>query len=377
MVLKMKKNILVIPHIPSDKVKVREKEIAKTLAKVYNVHYLTWNAPHSEKLSTKIRASSADLFKRTSTRREGNLIIVGVPTLHKPLPLSRYFNRYFLYKYISRNNIDVVLNASYFFFSVPRRKDFGYFFDFVDFPFEENEKSGFNRFVIKHIREEVEKAEVIFACSASLVGFIEKNYGKKAILLPNGTDVKTFGNVKEEDVVDLRRRYNLTNKFVIGYISNFGPWSNLEFTLKVFKVLRSELKGVILFLVGPGGKAVGDEEEGIISTGSISPSEIQTYFKMIDVGILPSPPTQFRNMSFPLKVIEYTAARKFVISTPLTGVKQLNFPNILLVPEDEKKWRRAIKEVKERKWKKEWDRLIEPYDWEKICEPLKDVIDEK
>ena len=76
------KNVLVIPHVPTHKVKVREKEIARHLSRWHNCYYLSWSESYSYTLASRISVLLKDLFKRTKIEKEGKLKIVEFPTLH-------------------------------------------------------------------------------------------------------------------------------------------------------------------------------------------------------------------------------------------------------------------------------------------------------
>ena len=128
------KNVLVIPHVPTYKVKVREKEIARHLSKWHNCFYLSWVESYSYTFVSRISVFLKDLFKRTKTKKEGKLKILEFPTLHRPLGLANHFNKFQLDRFCAKNNIDIVLSGNHFFFSVPERKKYRYIYDFVDLP---------------------------------------------------------------------------------------------------------------------------------------------------------------------------------------------------------------------------------------------------
>jgi glycosyltransferase involved in cell wall biosynthesis len=371
------KSILIIPHFPSNNIKIRSFELAKSLSKTKafkQVFYLTWRSALSPfDFSQKIKINIYELLQPLPEENAEGVITFGLSNLHRPFRLLGKYNGFQLNKFIKRQNIDCIINASHYMFPVPKTRSFLYIYDLVDLHWGKLEDR-FQKHVFSFIEQEIKKADKIIACSSGLVEEVGKVFGRGASLVPNGTDVNKLRNVNMKDIEKLRRKYNLAEKYVIGYISNFGPWSNLEFILEVFRELKRSTEDVVLFLIGPGGQHLRDGGEGIFSIGSISPNEIYLYFNMIDVGILSSSISKFRNMSFPLKIIEYSAARKFVVSTPLDEVKRLNFPNILLVPEDKKQWLKALKQVKEKNWKKEWDKLVDPYDWSQICNHLREVI---
>ncbi|MBL7131183.1 MAG: glycosyltransferase [Candidatus Omnitrophica bacterium] len=304
--------------------------------------------------------------------KEG-VVTFSLSNLHRPFGLLEKYNGFQLKRFLKHHKIDYIINASHYMFPVPVKRSSIYIYDLVDLHWGILENK-FQKHVFSFISKEISKADKIIACSKALISEVKKTFFRNADFVPNGTDVEKIRSVEKRDVEKLRQKYNLSEKYVIGYISNFGPWANLEFILEVFRELKRTNEDAVLLLIGPGGENLTDEGLGIFSIGPISPNIIHLYFNMIDVGILPSSLSKFRHMSFPIKIIEYSAARKFVVSTPLDEVKRLNFPNIFLVAEDINQWVEALKQVKEKKWKKEWDKLVAPYDWSQISNNLRDII---
>jgi hypothetical protein len=83
---------------------------------------------------------------------------------------------------------------------------------------------------------------------------------------------------------------------------------------------------------------------------------------------------KFQDMAFHLKVIEYTAARKIVISSKLKETERLSFPNIIFSAEDSQSWQNAIFAARNKKWRPDWDRIVADYDWENIAQKIEHVV---
>ena len=64
-----------------------------------------------------------------------------------------------------------------------------------------------------------------------------------------------------------------------------------------------------------------------------------------------------------------------VISSPLEEVKRLGFPNILIADLSTDEWLEAMDKIRQVQWKPEWDKLIEPYDWNNILDKLCNIIE--
>ena len=373
------KNVLVIPHVPTHKVKVREKEIARHLSRWHNCYYLSWTESYSYTLASRISVLLKDLFKRTKIRKEGRLKIVEFPTMHQPPGLANHFNRAQLDRFCLQKNIDVVLSSSYFLFSVPEAKKYKYIYDFVDLPAKEFE-SKFGKFVYNHTQEEVKKADLVIACSKGLIDFIRTEYHREALWIPNGADLEDFRKIKKHQIDKIKKRYGLSHRFVIGCIGNFGPWMNLGFLIEGFKKLKKEMKDAALFLVGPGKDVVyfrkKIKDSHIIFTDSVAPEDIYPYFAAMDVAVLPKEKSYQQDLAFHIKLIEYTAAKKIIVSANLKEVERLNFPNVIIVPNEVSRWIEAVKKARKMRWQESWNHLVDSYDWPKICTELSNLIEQ-
>jgi len=70
-----------------------------------------------------------------------------------------------------------------------------------------------------------------------------------------------------------------------------------------------------------------------------------------------------------LKVLEYTAAEKNVISSHLREIKQLGLPNVSFARyKDTETWIRSIKRMREKRFPPNARELIKKYDWPTIIE---------
>ena len=113
----------------------------------------------------------------------------------------------------------------------------------------------------------------------------------------------------------------------------------------------------------------------VIYTGSIPPEQIGAYFNLIDLGVLPCEHSDFRDYAFPIKVLEYTTCRKWVVATPLETLRCLAWPNVLLVNRDRDAWVEALLWAKNARWRPEWDAIVEEYDWQRLAARLADWMD--
>jgi glycosyltransferase involved in cell wall biosynthesis len=146
----------------------------------------------------------------------------------------------------------------------------------------------------------------------------------------------------------------------------------------MFKSLREEMRDACLFVVGPvdcwRDTIANFGLKDAIFTGRISPLEIPAYFHAIDIGILAQYKSPGTDFAFQIKMVEYTACRKFVVSTPLLVWQRLNWPNVILANQTVEDWVRAIITARDLRWQPDWDNIVEPYDWKALSQRLANYL---
>jgi len=138
---------------------------------------------------------------------------------------------------------------------------------------------------------------------------------------------------------------------------------------------------VALLLVGPAeywrDRIEAARGEGVIWTGAVAPAEVATYFNALDVGVLAQEKTLGTELAFQIKVVEYSACRKFVVSTPLLTWERLAWPNVFLAELRVDAWVDALLRARRSDWRPEWDALVEPYDWNALADRIASVMLER
>lgn len=374
-----KKNILIIPHSPLLNVKIRSQEISKILEKKNNVYYLIWDPYLSispKTLFKKILNEIKQIFLfKPKIVLKNNLLFVKISTLYRPQKNMGKYNQWQLTRFIKKYKINLVISANTYYYPVPKIKNVKYIYDLVD-DHTSICISKTKNYVENFIKNEIEKADKIITISNSLIKIIKERYQKNAVFIPNGVFLSQFTEFSEIELEAIREKYKLKGKFVIGFIGNHGSWSGLDFLIEVFNKLNISNK--CLFIVGGGSEIEKLEKlanENIIFTKSISPEKINLYFKVIDLGVLPFVKIPFTDYAFPLKVLEYGAAGKKVIATPLQELVYLNFPHIVLTERKIENWVYAIEKEKNNIWNSEWDEAIKKYDWNVIIQKLQKIIE--
>jgi len=157
--------------------------------------------------------------------------------------------------------------------------------------------------------------DIFFACSdeAGQWTFGKKIEEKNYHVIYNGIDISKFTyNIQARK--ELRERYDLNGKYIIGHIGHFNYQKNQQYLINLIPDFRENIKNYHLFLIGSGEtkekikeqvNAMGADKEVTF----IDPvNDIERYYSMFDLFILPS---NFEG--FGIVVIEAQAAGLNVI----------------------------------------------------------------
>ena len=121
------------------------------------------------------------------------------------------------------------------------------------------------------------------------------------------------------------------NDNVIVFVGTIYPFAGLMELVNNFNVIENETQNVKLIIVG-GGPSYDKLEKLVISkkleskiilTNFIPQKEIPKYISLADICINPFEINYVTNRILPTKIIEYFACGKPVLSTPLSGTKEL------------------------------------------------------
>ena len=140
-------------------------------------------------------------------------------------------------------------------------------------------------------------ADHFFACSAKAG---EVRFGKKIIkskkfdLLPNAINIEKY-KTTSETCEQIKKHYNLNDKFVVGHIGRFDPVKNHMFLLSIFEEILKLNRDSVLILVGGGGESYEPLKERIKKSGledkiiftGVTP-DVSKYLQVMDCFVFPS-----------------------------------------------------------------------------------------
>lgn len=207
---------------------------------------------------------------------------------------------------------------------------------------------------------------------------------KKSKVIPNGVDTYQF-----RDYGDVMREKLKLDGFIIGYVGVLREWVNFE---PIFKALRDLPKNIKLLVVGREGRFAETRDlaksyrisDRVIFAGMISYSEVPKYISAMDICIIPFNQSHISKNALPLKLFEYMACSRPVISAELPEVKRVvgSFGDCVLFAESAEDYKKQIymlyeDDCKRYKMGKYGRRLVESkYDWNMILNHFETILED-
>lgn len=383
-----KRKILFLPADSLPLFTTRSHYLANEIGKYHFVYLLRWSDPRTKgwikgkysKLDSffsfikslcspvKIYKNSQFKFKIIYSPVMSNAFIGKLLGRLRARKIARKFNKRVIKFLVKKFSIDTIFYADgfYYFPFIEKRgvKIFGDIQDDFDEPNEDIMKEE-----IKYSSKCFSKCKKIYVVTPFIAERFSSIYNLDFEWLPNGVDFEKYKNTPQKRIDKIKKSMNLENKYIISYIgsSSLLDW---KFVQLLSYTLYEELPDAILLIIG--SKSPFKSLKNIININFISPQDVHLYFLISDVGIFcpPNFNSKFIFHSLPLKIIHYSAAKKFVISFPIKWLEENLFPNIRILPPDAEKWVIELKNLKSQKWQKDWDKIWERYDWKNIVKAV-------
>jgi len=227
------------------------------------------------------------------------------------------------------------------------------------------------------VRRNIERAEKATVTMEMLKQTYKIPDGKCEVI-PNGVDTNLFrnyGNTKEELGLE---------GFIVGYVGVLREWVDLE---PVFRALRDLNKEIKMVVVGKEGQFKENVElakncgvsDRVTFTGMVPYSQVPKYISAMDICLIPFKRGAISENALPLKLFEYMACEKPVISTELLGVRAVAGDKVMYVA-NHREYKEKIEflfndeELRREMGKIGREFVVENYDWERIVKKLEEML---
>ncbi|HVP36424.1 MAG TPA: glycosyltransferase [Terriglobales bacterium] len=230
---------------------------------------------------------------------------------------------------------------------------------------EYSEFTGYSKNLVKELEESLlRKVDLVLVVSDKLFQ-TKKEFNPNIFFIPHGVEFEHFSRYNENSV-ELPSDMKYIKKPVIGYYGLIRDWIDFELLQKI-----SEKKNWSLVFIGPSSTDVSAirGKENVHFLGPKDYKDLPQYLQGFDVCIIPYKLTEVTINARPLKLFEYLASGKPVVSTPLPSV--LPYMEVVKIGSNNEEFIRQIEKSLQEKGeslKKNRIDLARENSWEKLVQ---------
>jgi glycosyltransferase involved in cell wall biosynthesis len=207
---------------------------------------------------------------------------------------------------------------------------------------------------------------------------------EKSVLIPNGVHERFFSPTSG---LALRKGLGLEGSFVVGFVGTMLEWVDLEPPFAALKELSAQGKDIKMLIVG-GGETLQHNmrlarehgiAERVLFTNQVPLGRVHDYVSCMDVGLICRTETADSDRSLPVKLFEYMACQKPVISVPLSGVEEAVADRVLYARGPDQLVSRISelygdRDLRHRMGLRGSEFVRERYAWSSICRRFEDIL---
>lgn len=197
------------------------------------------------------------------------------------------------------------------------------------------------------------KIDGVFAVCNPLAGLLVelKVPVEKIRVIPNGVNLEDFQS-PDLTIIPKSLRLKLIGKTVIGYVGTFTDYHDLPTLMSGFAGALKKVPDLCLLLIGEGrnkqqvvemANSYGIEKNTLF-TEKVSSNHIPSYLQMCTIAVNPMKQIYKENFhGAPIKMFEYMAAKKPIISSDFESLRDLMGDSAIFVaPGNDLGWRDAL-----------------------------------
>lgn len=180
---------------------------------------------------------------------------------------------------------------------------------------------------------EYRQSDKIVAVTDGIKNYILNNYKiseDKIVVVENGTNEKVFRPIRKDEAIE-KLGLSKSHKY-ISFVGGLAPWHGVEYLILSVPQVIKEAKGIIFLIVGEGPEKDRlirlvhdlDLSNHVIFVGRVKNDLVPYYINASEVCVAPF--TIDRNVKIgisPLKIYEYLACGKLVITSDIPGVRDV------------------------------------------------------
>jgi glycosyltransferase involved in cell wall biosynthesis len=176
----------------------------------------------------------------------------------------------------------------------------------------------------------VTNSDLVLCTSRVLVDRLRK-FGKQSVYVPNGVSMNRMACGERDRT---RAELGVNGKRVVSLIGLTSSYS--LFFVDALALAARQMPDIVFLVVGDGdllGPMVARCQQlglPLVATGRVPNYEVANYFAATDLGLYAGDANPYFDAACPIKVLEYTAARRPVVATDLEELRRIAFPNVYL-----------------------------------------------
>ena len=222
-------------------------------------------------------------------------------------------------------------------------------------------RKGIQRVVSRwSVSQALEQADFVFTTAQALSEDAAR-HNKNVELVPNGVDMNFYSQARQKKLAHPNA----------GFVGGIGEWVDAESIAETAFALQKTR----FYFVGDGPKRGLLEARALPNlevTGLVPHAEARDWAAGFDACLIPFLQNELTDAVCPIKLFEYWALGKPVVSAPLREVKRIT-GDAVLYASTPREWRDAVSEVLEddnvaRELSEKGKRVVKDYDWKKLGE---------
>lgn len=230
------------------------------------------------------------------------------------------------------------------------------------------------KLVIKQDARLCRRADAVIVCSQHLFD-LKRDLAARLHLIPNGVDARKYECVLD-GIGPLPEESRNWPRPVLGYVGTIHP-DRVDVAL--VEAVARRVKGTIA-LIGPMMLGKSDVARllacgNVVMPGEVPYARVPDFMRAFDVSITPHHVTPFTQSLNPIKLWEYLAAGKPIVSTRVSGFT--DYPDLVYLASDADEFERGIQmalkeEVRLRDARR---REAEKHSWETRLDAIENVFE--
>lgn len=372
--------ILVIPAVLNTPLRHRAAELARALGARHRVVVLFGERqPPGLGAAGKLAWHARQAFGYAARPLTTNVTALRLPSLPRWPRLSRRYQSTLLALLARAWRVEAVVTQGTGDVRAPRLRGARVVYDLPDNHMAGLELAGRHelaRALHAFIADELKGASAATASSRVLVQILERDFGARAVEVPNGVPAHAYRAVSSEATEGLRRKLRLGTGPILGFTGGLDWWVDVPLVIAALRAVQRVHPAARLLVVGDGGRAGELRAAGpdVVVTGFVPPSDVPAYVALFDVGLVPFVKNALTDAMLPIKIFDYGAARKPAVSTPLDAYEGEHLPFLRIAAASAEPLAAAVVDALRDGWDPAWDAAVDRYDWARVVEPLERLL---